>query len=289
MTSHRRRTGQLQEGEFPYHVQVLERTFRLINVLAESDHELGPAELAERLSLHRSTVHRLLMILEQQRFVRRNPKEGKYALGLRLFVLGSRAAAQLNLARRAEPFLQHLVDETGETAHISVLSGTHMLSIAHVEGRSVLQMRSAVGRPSPTHCTSVGKAMISSFSDHAVDDFVARLTLKRYTRRTLATATDLKEELLISRERGFAVDDQELEMGLRCIGAPIRDCTGRVVASMSVAGPVFRVTKARLQRLARAVIAVTREMSTDLGFKDVVAASPTSNAFARRAVHGTGR
>ena len=260
-------TEEDRDGRFPYRVQVLERTLQIVDILAEADTELGPSELAVRLSLHRSTVHRLLMILESHRLIRRSPKEGKYSLGLRFFELGSRAVAQLKLAKRAEPFLQRLVEETGETAHIAVLSGTHMLSVANVVGPCVLQIRSAVGRQSPVHCTAVGKAMIAFLQDRTLDDLISRLALTRFTKRTITSPELLTAELLRIRARGFAVDDEELERGLRCIAAPVRNYSGRVIAAMGTPGPIFRITRSKVPQLGRAVMAAAHDLSADLGWR----------------------
>ena len=117
-----------------YRVQVLDRSFRILDALSAASHELSPVELAGRLRLHKSTIHRLLVVLEGQRFIRRTA-DGRYGLGVKLIEMGSRAIEQLDLGAHALPFLQRLVEETGETAHISVLSGTEMVSIANVPGR----------------------------------------------------------------------------------------------------------------------------------------------------------
>lgn len=252
---------------FPYRVQVLDRTLGILDVLAEARVEMGPAELAERLSLHKSTIHRLLRVLERHRFIRRNPNHGKYGLGMRLFELGSRAVAQLDLRERAEPFLRRLVGETGETAHVCVLEGTEMMSVANAEGPRTLRTPATVGRRTPVHCTSVGKALMAYLPERTIDELLARVRLTQYTRNTITTRAALKADLQRIRERGYAVDNEEIEEGLRCVGAPIRNYTGRVVAAMSIAGPVFRVTPERLPALARDVVIAARALSRDLGFK----------------------
>src|SRR5512134_1631524 len=127
-----------------YRVQVLDRTFRILDALAAGNGALSPAELASSLRLHKSTIHRLLVVLEHQRYIRRTA-DGKYALGTRLIEMGSRATEQLDLGEHALPFLRTLVEETGETAHISVLSGTEMMSLANVPGRWTLTTPSTVG------------------------------------------------------------------------------------------------------------------------------------------------
>src|SRR2546430_17397210 len=120
-----------------YRVQVLERSFRILDALASAPAELSPAELALRLRLHKSTIHRLLVVLEGQRFIRRTV-DGRYGLGTRLIQMGGRAMEQVDLGARAKPVLERLVEETGETSHIGVLSGSEMVSIANLQGRSDL-------------------------------------------------------------------------------------------------------------------------------------------------------
>jgi IclR family KDG regulon transcriptional repressor len=252
---------------FTYRVQVLDRTLRILDVLAERNTEMGPAELAERLSLHKSTIHRLLVVLERHGLIRKNPNAGKYGLGMKLFELGSRAVAQLDLRERAEPYLRQLVLDTGETAHVCVLEGAEMLSVANAEGPRTLRTPATVGRRTPVHCTSVGKALAAHLPERTLDELLSRVRLTRYTDRTITTRSGLKAELQRIRERGYAVDNEEIEEGLRCVGAPIRNYTGRVVAAMSIAGPVFRVTTERLPALARAVVTTARALSRDLGFK----------------------
>jgi IclR family transcriptional regulator, KDG regulon repressor len=248
-----------------YRVQVLERSFRILDALAGAAEELSPAELALHLRLHKSTIHRLLVVLEGQRFIRKTV-DGRYGLGMKLIELGSRAVEQLDLGEHAIPFLQRLVDETGETAHICVLSGTEMVSIANVPGSWTLRMPSTVGRRTPSYCTAVGKAFIAFLPPHLLDALIEGLQFKRHTRHTVMTPSSLRTELERVRRRGYAVDDEEVEEGLRCIGAPIRDYTGNVVAALSVAGPVFRIRKGKVATYARAVTAAADNLSADLGY-----------------------
>jgi len=248
-----------------YRVQVLDRSFRILDALAAAPEELSPTQLAGSLRLHKSTIHRLLVVLENQRFIRRTP-DGKYGLGTKLIEMGSRAMEQLDLGEHAIPFLRHLVEETGETAHVSVLSGTEMMSIANVPGRWTLTTPSTVGRRTQIYCTSVGKAFIAFLPDERLEPLLRRLQYRSHTRRTITSSPALKAELARIRRRGFAVDNEEAEEGLRCIGAPVRDYTGEVVASISIAGPVFRIQKGRIIELARAVMRAANDLSVELGY-----------------------
>ena len=145
----------------PYRVQVLDRMLSMLDVLAQSDSDLGPTELGERLSLHRSTTHRLLKVLERHQLIRKSQVEGKYALGIKLFELGNRVVSQFDLAPRSQPFLRRLVDLAGETAHVCVLNDAEMVSVANVEGPWTLRTPSTVGRRTPLYCTSVGKVLLA--------------------------------------------------------------------------------------------------------------------------------
>jgi IclR family transcriptional regulator, KDG regulon repressor len=244
-----------------YRVQVLERALGLLDVLASVDKELGPAELASMIGLHRSTIHRLLKVLEEHRFVRRN-SVGKYDLGLKLFELGTHSVSRFNLPRRAGPFLKQVVSETGETAHICVFSNMRMLSIAAAEASWVPR---AIGHRGDLHASAAGKALLAFLSQHAQEDLISRLALPKHTRNTIDTVGRLKAELARVRRLGFSLNDEEVEEGVRCIAAPIFDHKGRAIATLSVAGPVFRMTRRRMPKLVRIVKGVAEALSTELG------------------------
>jgi DNA-binding IclR family transcriptional regulator len=248
-----------------YHVQVLDRAVAILQVLAETPTDLSAAEIAERLVLHKSTIHRLLMVLEHHGFIRKHAGTGKCTLGLKLFELGSRAAKGLTLREHAQPFLARLVRETGETAHIGVLDEGDMVSVANVEGPFTLRMPSTVGRRTPAHCSALGKAVLAFLPGSTLDELLARRPLRALTSKSLAARGALKADLQRIRVRGYAIDDEEIEKGLRCVGAPVRDYSGLVVGAVSIAGPTFRIPKSRVPALAELVMAIARELSVELG------------------------
>lgn len=248
-----------------YRVQVIERAVDILQVLSEDSRELAAGELGERLSLHKSTVHRLLTVLDQHRLIRRNAETGRYALGLRLFELGTRAVRGLQLRDQAQPHLDQLARETGETAHICVFDSGEMVSLAYAEGIRSLRMPATVGRRTPAYCSAVGKAVLAFLPESALDDVCAR-PLPARTEKTLTTRAALLADLRQVRLRGYAVDNGEIEKGLRCVGAPVWNYSGEVAAAVSVAGPSFRITRTRVPAIARAVVAMTRRLSADLGY-----------------------
>ncbi|MGH7819278.1 MAG: IclR family transcriptional regulator, partial [Candidatus Binatia bacterium] len=215
------------------------------------------------------TVHRLLMVLERHRLVEKIPHSGRYGLGLKLFELGTRAVAQLGLGQRARPYLERLVAEVRETAHLCVLDEGEVLYLEKVEPSRTVRVPSSVGRRNPAHCTAVGKVLLAFLPPAELDAVVRRHALRAFTRNTITSLSALRRELDAVRERGYSVDNEEIEEGLVCVGAPVRDYSGSVVASISIAGPAFRLTKAKIPAVAAKVTRGAGEFSTALGHRDM--------------------
>ena len=251
----------------PYQVQVLDRAVVILDTLAAVREDLSLFELSERLDLHKSTIHRLLMVLERHRLVERRPETGKYGLGLKLFELGQNAFVRFGIGERARPHLERLAAEAGETAHLCTLDDDEVLYLEKVEPTRTIRVPSGVGHRNPAHCTAVGKALLAELPDAELDALVRRRGLKQHTPNTITTHAELRRELRAIRERGYSIDDEEIEEGLRCVGAPVRDHSGRVVASISVAGPAFRLTRARTTAVARLVTKAADALSAELGYR----------------------
>lgn len=250
-----------------YRVQVLDRAAAILQVLADARTELGPAEIAARLSLHKSTIHRLLAALERHGYIRKHDSGGRYGLGLKLFELGSRAVARLDLHECARPVLDRLVQDTGETAHVCVVDDGHMVSVVNAESPRTLRTPATVGRRTPAYCTAVGKVWLASLPRPAVDAVLERHPPRAHTPHTLVDRSALIEELRRVRSCGYAVDNEEIEEGLRCVGAPVRNHTGNVVAALSVAGPAFRIPRKRVPALANLVMDAAERLSDGLGYQ----------------------
>ena len=248
-----------------YRVQVLDRVFQILDLLAEDKGELGATELAQQLQLHKSTVHRLLVILEHHRFLQKNADNAKYRLGWRLFELGTLAVSRLDLYSLARPHLESLMKKTGETAHLGVITGSELISIASIETDRNLRTPATVGRRSPLYCTSQGKSILAFSPENVAADLIRGIQFKAYTRNTITTATRLKSELERVRKCGYALDNEEFENELRCIGAPVFNHEGKVVAAMSIAGPTYRVGGGHIPRLVAAVLAASKQLSAALG------------------------
>ncbi len=262
-----------------YRVQVLDRAVDILQMLAECERDIGPAEIAEQLGLHKSTIHRLLTVLARHSLVTKTAENGTYRLGLRLFDWGNRAVGRLDMRRLAQPVLQRLTLQTGESSHVCVLDKDEMVSVAFAESPRTVRTPMTLGRRTPLHCTSVGKAMLAFLPDGLAEGLLDGRPVRAYTRHTLTSRAAIIAHLAGVRQKGYAVDDEEIEEGLRCVAAPVRNYSGNVIASMSVAGPAFRIPKDRIPALARSVTAAAHALSMELGYR------PPGRRSARADVH----
>jgi len=223
-----------------YKVQVIDRALAILEVLADDGPALTLAELAGRIRLPKSTVLRLLNVLQQHRLVARDSRSGNYRLGLKLMELGTSAASQLDFVERARPHLHRLMATTGETVFLSVLDGTDALVVDRVESARTVRVPLSAGGRTPAHCTANGKALLAFLPEAEIDARLASAKLRSYTHNTIVTISGLRNELRRVRSMGYAVDHEEMEEGLKCVAAPVRNLSGVVVASVGILGPAFR-------------------------------------------------
>jgi IclR family KDG regulon transcriptional repressor len=250
-----------------YFSQVLDRVMQILDCFSDHEPELSFMDLVNRLELNRSTLYRLLEAMRNYRLVELDRSNAKYHLGIKLFELGSLSIKRFDINRYAGPFLEMLVKQTGETAHLCVLDGSDILYIAKVESTQALRIPSSVGRKNPAYCTGVGKAILAHLSEGELQAYLAQTDLKAFTRKTLVSPADLMKDLRVSRSRGYSVDNEEITENTRCIGAPIRDHTGQVIAAISIAGPSFRITKEKVPILAAYVIEAADAISMRAGYR----------------------
>lgn len=254
-------------GRFPYRIQVLDRAVTILELLWRAGVGLSLQELSAHSGVNPNTVRRIVKALAYHGLVEEEEGTGRYRLGMKLFELGSSVVARLDVRARARPYLERLVLETGETAHLCILDRGEVLYLDKHEPMRTMRIPSEVGRRNPAHCTAVGKALLAYVGEEELEELVRQRGLRAYTKRTITTLAELKRELARVREQGYAVDNEEFEEGLKCIGAPVRDYSGRVVASISIAGPAFRLTEERIPVLAQSVMEVARELSEELGYR----------------------
>ena len=245
------------------HAQALSRGLALLESLAATDHGATLTELAAILKLPAPTAHRLLAALERSAFVRQDAN-GVWTVGVRAFRVGAAFLTQRDLAAEARPHLARLMEQAGETANLAVMSDGEAVFIAQAPCRELMRMDVKLGARAPVHASGVGKAMLAALPERELDAALPA-ALPRYTGHTLTTREALRAELAASRRRGYAIDDEEHAIGLRCVAAAIFDEHGRPWGALSLAGPTSRVTRERVDTLGSLVRDTARTVSLALG------------------------
>ena len=191
-------------------------------------------------------------------------RDGVYELGARLLHLASRAWSQNSLRTVAEPLLWALQEKTGETVHLAVLQGVKVVYLDKVESQQSVRMHSQIGNASPLYCTGVGKALLSALPDETVDEMVKQIQFQRHTEYTLTNAADLKKELVVIRQQGFADDKEEHQVGIRCIAAPVMMGDGHPACAISATAPIFRLQPGQLEQWQEWVVATAQQIGLHL-------------------------
>ncbi len=240
-------------------VRSLERAFELLDHLADADGQLALTELAEVSGLPMPTVYRLMQTLVNRGYVRQGPSK-RYALGPRLIRLGETAARLLG--SWAQPSLARLVDEVGETANMAVLEGDQVMYVAQVPSRHSMRMFTEVGRRVNPHCTGVGKALLAQLPEPAAREIIGRTGMPARTPHTITDPAELMAELARIRQCGYALDDEEQEIGVRCVAVPL---TGTPTpAAISISGPQARLPHEMIDRVVPIMISAAGQLANRL-------------------------
>ncbi|MGW1077240.1 IclR family transcriptional regulator [Streptomyces sp. NPDC002537] len=240
-------------------VQSLERAFDLLERMADAGGEVGLSELSTTSGLPLPTIHRLMRTLVACGYVRQQPNR-RYSLGPRLIRLGESASRLLGTWAR--PHLARLVEETGETANMALLDGDEVVYVAQVPSRHSVRMFTEVGRRVLPHTTGVGKALLAQSPDDTVRALLARTGMPAATEKTITTPDVFLEALSRVRETGYAVDDNEQEIGVRCLAVPVPNSPTH--AAISISGPAGRVTDEATERIVPLLQEVAGELSLAL-------------------------
>ena len=223
-----------------YRIKVLEKALAVLDLFAEAVGELTLTQIGQRLQLSKATTFRIVNVLEGGDYLERVPGSQGYRLGLKLYRLGSIAESATAVQKLGRPYLHALAERSQETVHLTVLSKGEALYLDKIEGKHSVRVVSRVGMRLPAHCSGVGKVLLAHLDEQEVDRIVRDHGLRRFTPATITQRDALATELARIREQGYALDNEEIELGLKCVAAPVRDASGRVVAAISISGPKFR-------------------------------------------------
>lgn len=250
----------------PYRVQVLDRAINILEFIGkQSTGEAGLQELSAAMKLHKTTTHRIAQVLESRGLLRRGPESNRYRLGLHLYDLGCHALDHVNIRDEARPWMTRVAFEVGETVHLALLDRAEVLYIERIEAQRPVTMGSKLGSRNPVYCTALGKAILAYSAETEVDQILATCRMEARTSNTITNVLALKRELERIRDRGYAIDDEEIEDGIRCIAAPILNSANRAVAAISVSGPSSRITPDRFQLTGKAILKAAGEISNRIG------------------------
>ena len=245
-------------------VQTLDRTLDIIELLALSREGMGVSEIAQKISLHKSTVHRLLNALAIRGYIEKDATSLQYRLGLKFIEISSLRLNHLELKTEASPTLRAMSETLDQVVHLAILDKAEVVYIEKLEPRTSLRMYSQIGRRIPVYCSALGKALVSDLGADKLRQLADSISYKAFTERTLTSSTDFIHAVEITRQRGWGIDDGEYEIGIRCFGAPIFDYTGRIIAALSTSGT--RDKAKNDQDLVTSVTNAARLISRRMGF-----------------------
>lgn len=245
-------------------VPAIEKAMTVLEQLAASQNGLALAELTRELNLPKSSTYGILLTLERLGYLHRNESTGRYMFGLKILSLANMAMYGLNLRKISSPHITELMRTTKLTVHMSIREQNEAVIIDKAESLYTPKVETWVGKRMGIHCTAAGKALISDWTDELIDRLF-RFGLPRYNDNTIISPSKLKKELEQVRAKGYSVDAEEETIGSRCIGAPIRDQTGNVIAAVSVAGYKQQIHHATFQDLIGHVKAAAASISKEMG------------------------
>ena len=250
-------------------IQSLERASAILDEVARHEGGIGLAELARAVGLHASTAFHLAKTLVALGFLRQTAETRVYRLGAKVFALAAGASGELELVQTATPVLEALAAATGESAHLAIGAGAADVTVvARTAGAGAFQMVDRGGGARPAYCTALGKILLAAAAPEGFERYLAEAPLPARTERSITDPQRLRQEIEQVQRQGLAYDDCEFDAEVRCVAAPVRDFTGRVVAALGLSGPVWRMSVPRLHAVAAEVAGAAARLSAELGFRD---------------------
>jgi DNA-binding IclR family transcriptional regulator len=267
-------------------VPSLQRGLAILEILADSRKGLTLSNLTQRMRLPKSSVHSLLLTLERTGYLHRSEVTGRYLFGTKLFSLATKSVSRLELKEQALPSLASLAKETGLTVHMAIPERGTAILIEKIDPPGLIRLATWPGKQMDLHCTGVGKALLAYLPQEEMANLIRGYGLPQHNTRTLSSARRLREELVQIRDQGYAYDDEEDEVGLRCIGAPVFDRNRVCIAAISVAGTTAQIHPDNLDALARKIRRVADTVSFQMGFLSDLSITRTNRVSSIARVSG---
>jgi DNA-binding IclR family transcriptional regulator len=249
-------------------VQSIVRAFEILETLAVERDGLGVTEISKRAGLHKSTVHRILNTMAEMGYIEQNQDTGAYRLGLKFIELCSLYLNNVELKTEAQPYLRNLSAQTGQPVHLATLGDQAAVYIDKIDHYNNIRMYSAIGKRIPLYCTAVGKVLLSDKSSDYIRKLLGKNKLISYTPNTLTDLDQILEEINEVKKLGWARDNEEHELGIRCIAAPIYDYRRRIIAAVSTSGNKNIISSDRDEEIAGYVIKAASDISKRMGYTE---------------------
>ena len=244
-----------------------DKVLDLLEVLLVNNREIGIMELAELAGINSSSAHRLLATLVNRGYLKQPHPRGKYSLGYKFLEYGASVKAKLNIVDIAMPIMQELMGKISESISIAVLDSDAAVQVGRVEANHVLKISPQLGRRIPLHNTGPGKILLAHMRKQEIDNFLKNTELIRETKNTITDSSRLMREINEIRKKGVAFDDEEAQIGIRSIAAPVKNSEGIIIASLSMIGPSTRINKRRLKELVAPVRKAAADISRLMGYR----------------------
>jgi IclR family KDG regulon transcriptional repressor len=244
----------------------VQKAFRLLEILGEKQ-PARPSEIVKQLALSRSNVYRLFSTLQEMGYIEKDI-DLKYNLSFKMFILGNTVLRRNQLSDVAHPYMARLAEICKENVNLGVMYEKKVLYVEKIESPHYLKLDQPIGRTDPVHCTALGKALLSGLTDREIEAFLNSTKLIPYTKKTIIDPKVLDRVIRNVKREGYSVDLEELNEGIHCVGAPIRDVTKNVIAAISISAPAIRLTKQKMKKLEVPLIETSLEISKKMGYME---------------------
>jgi DNA-binding IclR family transcriptional regulator len=269
--------AQRRKEKSEYIVQSVDRALDILEAFNYHDEELGVTELSQKLGLHKNNVFRLLATLECRGYIEQDKRTGNYRLGIKTFEVANIFLHHLGLRRQARPILEDLVGGCDETGYLAILDGPEVVYVQMQETSQTVRIVPRLGHRLPAYCTASGKVQLAYESQDRLVQIFAGYTMKKHTPNTIDNFDKLATHLREVARHGYAIDNEELEEGVRCVAAPVRDYSHRVVAGIGLSGPVSRFS---IERIEKELVPLVKEAATKISHRlghELATAAPRVN------------
>lgn len=244
----------MKKQKADYIVQSVDRALDILEAFNYNEEELGVTELSHKLKLHKNNVFRLLATLECRGYIEQDKTTGNYRLGIKTFEVAHVFMHHLGLRKQARPVLEEIVQKSNETAYLALLDGAETVYVLMSETHHTVRVIPRLGFRLPAHCTALGKAQLAYESLDQLERLFKGRLMTKYTENTIVDYEQLLNHLREAAQSGLAIDNEEFELGVKCVAAPVRDYTHRVVAAVGISGPTNRLSPERIEKELAAIV-----------------------------------